>query len=111
MAKKIMKASNSDTKTRPAISPEARENQLISAAVNLAEQQLRDGTASSAVIVHYLKLGTAKEKLELEKLRKETEVLEAKKVAYESSKNTEELFERAIEAMKEYSGNSNEYKD
>ena len=56
---------------RPALTPEARENQLISLAIDLAEQQLRDGTASSQVITHYLKLGSTKEKLEREKLKNE----------------------------------------
>ena len=56
---------------RPALTPEARENQLISLAVDLAEQQLRDGTASSQVITHYLKLGSTKEKIEKEILEKQ----------------------------------------
>ena len=69
-----------DDKPRPlpALDPESRENQLISLAVNLAEEKLRDGTASNQLIVHYLKLGSTKERLEKEKLEKENELLKAK---------------------------------
>ena len=84
----------------PAITPEARENQLISLAVDLAEKQLREGTASSQVITHYLKLGTEREKIFLD-----NELTKAKIEAIESSKHVEELMEQAIESMKRYSGN------
>ena len=90
------------------MSPEGRENQLIARAVDLAEKQLIDGTASSQVIVHYLKLGTQKEKEEVEKLKRENELLIAKKEAYQSAKHVEELYSKAIEAMKSYSGNSDD---
>jgi len=88
----------------PADSPEGRENQLIAAAVDLAEKQLLDGTASPSVITHYLKLATGRERLEREKLQRENEVLRAKAEAYESNKKTEELYAKAIEAMRSYSG-------
>ena len=88
----------------PADSPEARENQLIAAAVNLAEKQLLDGTASPSVITHYLRLASGRERLEREKLERENEVLRAKAEAYESNRRTEELYEKAIEAMRSYSG-------
>lgn len=88
----------------PADSPEARENQLIAAAVNLAEKQLLDGTASPSVITHYLRLASTRESLEREKLRRENEVLKAKAQALESSRATEELYSQAIEAMRSYSG-------
>lgn len=84
-------------------SPEA-ENQLIAAAVNLAEKQLLDGTASPSVITHYLKLASGRERLEREKLERENEVLRAKAEAYESNKVTEKLYADAIEAMRSYSG-------
>ena len=95
------------TKTRsvPAITVEDRENQLIALAVDLAEKQLREGTASSQVISHYLKLGTTREKLEIEKLKKETALLEAKKEQIDSSERNEQLYKEAIEAMKRYTGN------
>lgn len=97
-------SSNSTRKIRRALTPEARENQLVSLAVDLAEQQLLDGTASSQVITHYLKLGTMKERLEREKLEKENELLKAKTESLQSAKNVEELYAKAIDAMKSYSG-------
>lgn len=98
---------------RPALSPEARENQMISLAVDLAEQQLRDGTASSQVITHFLKLGTTRAELEKEKLKRENELLSAKKESLQSMKRTEELMAEAIKAMRNYSGNGDpdEYYD
>ena len=88
----------------PVDSPEARENELIAAAVDLAEKQLRDGTASPSVITHYLKLASSRERLQREKLERENEVLKAKAEAYASNQRTEELYAKAIEAMRSYSG-------
>ena len=93
---------------KPATHPEARENQMINLATNLAEEQLRNGTASSAVIVHYLKLGTEKAKLERVKLEQEVELAKAKTKSIESSQESEVRYKEAIEAMKAYSGDSNE---
>ena len=89
---------------RPALTPEARENQLISLAVDLAEKQLLEGTASSQVITHYLKLGSTREKAEREKLQKENELLAAKAEALKSAKRVEELYADAISAMRKYQG-------
>lgn len=101
--------SNSKKQTRPpATTPEIRENQLISLAVDLAEKQLRNGTATSQVITHYLKLATTREQLEKAKLEKETTLLGAKVEAIESAKRVEELYTKALIAMKTYSGNSTE---
>ena len=97
-------SSNSTRKIRPALSPEARENQLVSLAVDLAERQLLDGTASSQVITHYLKLGSAKERLERERLEEENKLLKAKTEQIQSQKRIEELYADAISAMKRYSG-------
>lgn len=91
-------------RVRPAITPEARENQLIALAVDLAEQQLRDGTASAQVITHYLKLGSTKDKIEKEILQKQVELIEAKTQALQSTKRVEELYANALSAMKTYSG-------
>lgn len=91
-------------KIRPATTPEARENQLISLAVDLAERQLLEGTASSQVITHYLKLGSSKEKIEREILEKQKMLIEAKTENLQSSKRIEELYTEAINAMKKYSG-------
>jgi hypothetical protein len=95
----------------PAMTPEARENQLIALAVDLAEKQLAAGTASSQVITHYLKLGSTKETLEKDKLRKENELLKAKTEALKSSKNVEQLYSKALDAMRKYSGSDGGYSD
>ena len=93
---------------RPGSTPEARENQLISLAIDLAEKQLQEGTASSQVITHYLRLGSTKERLEKEKLERENELLRAKTEALESAKHVEELYANALEAMRSYSGHGHE---
>lgn len=92
----------------PAKTPEGRENQLISLAVELAERQLIEGTASSQVISHYLKLGSTKEKIEKEILEKQKELLVAKTDAIKSAKKVEELYASALSAMKTYSGKEEE---
>lgn len=89
---------------RPALTPESRENQLVSLAINLAEKQLREGTASSQVITHYLKLGSTQAKLEQEKLKQENELLKAKTETLKSAKEIEKLYQEAIMAMKSYGG-------
>lgn len=89
---------------RPALTPEARENQMISLADALAEKQLRDGTASPSVITHYLKMGSMREKLERERLEKENELLQAKTEELRSAKRIEELYVDAIKAMQKYAG-------
>lgn len=98
----------SSRKMRPGISPESRENQLISLAVDLAEQQLREGTASSQVITHYLKLGSTREKLERERLEEENKLLKAKTEALQSQKRMDELYAEAIKAMKNYGGHGDQ---
>lgn len=97
-------SSGQPRKMRPALSPEARENQLISLATDLAEKQLREGTASSQVITHYLKLGSTKEKLEKDILEKQRELIEAKTQNLQSAKRIEELYDEAIKAMRTYGG-------
>ena len=87
---------------------DAREDQLISLAVDLAERQLAAGTASSQVITHYLKLGSTSERLEKEKLKKENELLTAKTEALKSAKKVEELYLNALNAMRSYSGKQDE---
>ena len=101
---KAVTSSESSRKMRPALSPEARENQLISLAVDLAERQLRDGTATSQVITHYLKLGSTKEKIEKEILEKQKELIEAKTQSLQSVQRIEELYTNALDAMRKYSG-------
>lgn len=98
------KISDSIRAIRPAITPEARENQMISLAVDLAERQLQEGTASSQVITHYLKLGSTRERLERERLEEENKLLKARTEQIQSMKRVEELYEEAIKAMRNYSG-------
>ena len=94
-------------KIRPATTPEARENQLIALAVDLAEKQLIEGTASSQVITHYLKLGSTKERIEREILEKQKDLIVAKTENLQSAKRIEELYTNALNAMKNYSGQAN----
>lgn len=89
---------------RPAITPDARENQMIALAMDLAEQQLRDGTASSQLITEFVKRGSAKYRLENEKLKEENKKLQAQTEALASAKRVEELYSEAIKAMRRYSG-------
>ena len=101
------------SKRPPATTPEARENQLIAAAVDLAEEQILKGTASAQVITHYLKLGTTRERLEQDKLRRENELLQAKVASLASQERVEELYKNALAAMRSYTGNDglDEYDD
>ena len=98
-------------RVRPALTPEAEETQMIALALNLAKQQILDGTASSQVITHFLKLGTERARLEKEKLIKENKLLEVKASDIENRQRSDELFEQAIEAMKSYGGQGDYYDD
>lgn len=101
------KTSNSQKpskKIRPALSPDAREKQLISLAVDLVEQRLLDGTASSQETTHFLKLGSIKNRLEMEKLEEENKLLRAKTESIKSQKKLEEVYSEALNAMKRYAG-------
>lgn len=108
-AKKIGKTKDDNSKKhniRPSLSPEAEENQLVALAMMRAKQQLLDGTASSQVITHFLKVGSTKEKLEKEILDKKMDLMEAKTEQLKSAKRIEELYANALEAMRNYSGQS-----
>ena len=100
------KKSMTTKRMRPALTPESRENQLISLAVDLAEKQLTDGSASSQVISHYLKLGSSKERIEKEILEKKKELIIAKTENLQSAQRIEELYENALNAMRNYNGQS-----
>lgn len=89
---------------RPASTLEGRENQLVGLAVDLAEKQLMEGTATAQVISHYLKLGSTRELLEQERLSRENELLTAKVEQLASTKRVEELYESALSAMRTYAG-------
>ena len=92
------------SRRRPATTPEGRENQLVSLAVELAEKQMREGTASAQVISHYLKLGSTREQLEQQRLAAENELLRVKIETMASASHIEELYTAAIDAMRSYSG-------
>lgn len=103
---RTVKSNASDTRKRirPALTPEARENQLISLAIDLVEQRLIDGTASSQETTHFLKLATAKSRIEKEILEKQKDLITAKTEALQAAKRSEELYANAISAMRKYSG-------
>lgn len=84
--------------------PEAREQQLVAAAYDLAERQIQEGTASAQVITTFLKLGTSRERLEQERLAHENQLLIAKREAMESAARVEELYLGALNAMRSYQG-------
>jgi len=96
---------------RPATTLKGREDQLIALAVDVAEDQLRRGTASAQVITHYLKLGTTREQLEQERLTRENALLTAKVESLASAKRVEELYANALKAMRVYSGNADDDAD
>lgn len=104
MAEQKVEPAPTKPKRRRARSREKREDQMIAKAIDLAEKQLEEGTASSQVIVHYLKLGTTKALLEKEKLERENELLRAKTENLESARRTEALYQEAIDALRLYNG-------
>ena len=104
-------SSGSSERIRKALTPEAREMQLTSLAVDLAEKQLLEGTASAQIITHYLKAGSTREQLELERLRSENEMLRAKTKALASAEDQKVLLEKALKAFTEYSGEASDDED
>lgn len=97
------------TKTRkmpPARTPEARESQLISLAMDRAEELLISGKASSQLITHFLRLGTEKARYEREKLRADTELAKAKVDSIQSQQSSAELLQKAIDAFRTYRSSS-----
>lgn len=108
---KKVESKSSSKEMRPASTPEAVENQIIADAYKLAYKQIQEGTASSQVITHFLKLGSTKEKLEKEMMEEQKKLLVAKTEALQSQKRTEELYREAIEAMRVYSGNTKDIAD
>ena len=104
MAKSKKTQQSSQKKIRPAVTPEARENQLIALAIDLVEQRLIDGTASSQETTHFLKLAISKAKLEKERLELENELTKAKTKSIQQSDRLEALYIDAIDAMRRYGG-------
>ena len=103
---KAQSASTKPKKMRPALTPEARENQMI--AMDLAEQQLRDGTASSQLITEFVKRGSTKARLEKEILQEQKELMAAKTENLKSAQRIEELYADAIKAMRTYAGHGDD---
>lgn len=97
-------SSDASKRIRPALTPEAEENQMISLAHDLVKQRLIDGTASSQETTHFLKLGSTKHKLEMQKLEEENKLLRAKTESIQSQKKVEELYLEALNAMRSYAG-------
>lgn len=116
MGRKVIESSSGDKlkrkhKTPPALTSEGRENQLIALAYDLVEQRLKDGTATSQETTHFLKMGSLKERKELEIMEKQKVLLDAKAEALASSKRIEELYANAIEAIKSYHGSSKDLEE
>lgn len=98
------KTRNPTKETYRPIDPAVREQQMIGFAVDLAEQKLRDGTASSQIIEHYLKLGSTRASLERELLEQDLLLKKARTESIESEKRIEEKYIEAINAMRRYNG-------
>ena len=112
MAKKSEKVLPKSTqRSAPAMTQEAKESQLIALAYDLAEERMRNGTATSQEIVHFLKLGSSKDRIEREILERQKDLVSAKTEALQAQKRIEELLSNAVEAMKVYSGSSGEEDD
>lgn len=111
--KKSRAASNSDSarRMRPALTPEARESQLISMATDLIEQRLRDGTASSQETTSIIKGTLAKARLEVEILKRQKDLIEAKTESLKTGARLEELYTNAMNAMRRYNGQDSEDDD
>lgn len=101
----------SRTRRQPATTPEGREQQLIALAVDVAESQMMEGTASAQVISHYLKLGSSRERLEQQRLEQEVELLKIKRETIASQQRIEELYSEALNSMRAYSGQQLEPED
>ena len=103
---KVKAASSSGTspKMRPALTPEARENQMISLAMDLVQQRLIDGTASSQETTHFLKLASSKATLEKERLEEENKLLRAKTKAMENMEDAKVIYSDVLNAIRKYSG-------
>ena len=102
--KKAQPSGEKKPKLRPALTPEAQESQAIALAMNLAMEQLQNGTASAQVITHFLNLATAKEKLKRENLEEENKLLRAKTESLQASQRDEEFYKKVLDAMNSYSG-------
>lgn len=106
-----MGTTKSKPKRKPGLTPEARENQLINMVYDEVEKRILDGTATSQMLTHFLKLGSTKAELEREKLKNENVLLEAKTKQIDATIHTDELVGEALKAFKLYSGNGDDDSD
>lgn len=88
----------------PPRDPDEWENRMINLTMNAVEQRIANGTASAAEYVHFLKLGSSRERLEQEDKRRDIQLKSAKTEALESAKRIEALYSDAVNAMRRYSG-------
>lgn len=95
----------------PARTEEEAEKRAVGFAMNLAMEQLRDGTASSQIITHFLKLGSLKEQAELRKIEYEIELLQAKRKAIESDEERDRKYEEVIKAITTYTGRDSDWEE
>lgn len=108
MPKKSKKESAASNSHRPSLTPEGRENEIIALAYDAAEEQIRNGTASSQILTHFLKMGAARERLEREILAEQRKLVAAKTESLESDKTRKADYDKVIAAMKKYSGHEDE---
>lgn len=106
--KQVVNDANERKKFRPALTPETKENQMVSLAMDVAEQRLRNGTASAQEIVYFLKLGSIRSQTELEKIKLENEMIKAKTSVLNSSETSEKLYSEAIKSFQTYAGAGND---
>lgn len=99
------------SRTSPAMSPEARENQLIAMAYDLAEQRLRDGTASAQEVTHFLKMGSTKERLEREIMAEQKKLVTAKTGAYDAQQRSDQIYKEAVDAFRSYVSGGEVYEE
>lgn len=104
MATRKKDESNAAKRRPPAITLEARENELIAKAVDEAEKRIENGTASDSLLIHWLRQGTVRMQLEKSKLEADVKLAEAKAESIAASQRQEELAAEAIRAMKLYTG-------
>lgn len=110
----VTTSSDSKKRRRPALSPEAEEDEMIALAVARAKEQLIDGTASSQIIVHYLKMASTEERIKREILEKQKDLIEAKTTNLQNTSRSAEIAQKALDAFRHYSGHGDdddEYKN
>lgn len=104
VSRRVTESEDNPKRRRPPTTPEGHENQLVSLAFEAIERRIRDGTASAQELVHFAKLGSSRERLEQQRIKHEVELLQVKTENYAAQERMEELYSKAIGAMKDYSG-------